>query len=213
MKDVEKMKEKLIIMGASGQGKVVADIACKMNGWKTISFLDDNEQLKSCLDFEIIGKLDDSKLYLETADFFVAIGNNKLREKIMTGLSNNGATIAKLVHPNTTIAKDVTIDEGTVIMPGVCINSSTHIGKGCIINTHATIEHDNSIGDFVHISPNATLCGTVKVGNYSHIGASSTLKNNIEICAEVTVGLGGVVVKDIDEKGTYIGIPVRKMIK
>ena len=96
-------------------------------------------------------------------------------------------------------------------MANAVINSSAKIGKHCIINTGAIIEHDNIIEDFVHVSPNATLCGTVKVGEETHIGAGTTVKNNINICKKCTVGAGAVVVKDIEEEGKYIGIPVKKI--
>lgn len=71
------MKDKLIIIGASGHGKVVADIALKMNKWYSISFLDDNESLKIFMGLEVIGRTTDAITYKEEADFFVAIGNNR----------------------------------------------------------------------------------------------------------------------------------------
>lgn len=80
------MKDKLIIIGASGHGKVVADIAAKMNQWQTILFLDDNESVKTCLGFQVIGNIKDFFKYKDEADFIVAIGNNSIREKIQEQL-------------------------------------------------------------------------------------------------------------------------------
>jgi UDP-3-O-[3-hydroxymyristoyl] glucosamine N-acyltransferase len=73
------------------------------------------------------------------------------------------------------------------------------------------IEHDCVIGDFAHISPSAALAGNVKVGEETHIGIGSSIRNNISVCADVTVGAGAAVVKDITEKGTYVGVPARRI--
>ncbi|WP_231701804.1 acetyltransferase [Crassaminicella thermophila] len=200
-----------MIIGASGHGKVVADIALKMNKWLSIAFLDNNESIKSSMGLEVIGKSADALKYIEDYDIFVAIGNNATREKIQEKLEVAGASIPVLVHPNVVIGTEVELRIGTVIMAGVVINSSTRIGKGCIINTGSTIDHDNVIEDYVHISPGANLAGNVKVGKGSWIGIGSAVSNNINITNGCKVGAGSVVVKDITESGTYVGVPVRKI--
>ncbi len=205
------MKDKLIIIGASGHGKVVADISIKMNKWKSIAFLDDDESIKKSMGLEVIGKTADAYIYKDEADFFVAIGNNDKREKILKDLLSKGSSVVKLVHPNAVIGADVEIGIGTVIMAGVVINSSSVIGNGCIINTSCTIDHDNLIEDYVHISPGANLAGKVSVGKGSWIGIDSVISNNISICNDCKVGAGAVVVKDIAEPGTYVGAPVRRV--
>lgn len=205
------MKKKLIIIGASGHGKVCADIALKMDRWNNISFLDDDESLKSALGFDVIGKTKDAIKYIDEADFFVAVGNNATRNRIQTEVTSEGISIATLIHPNAVIGTDVKIGVGTAVMAGVVINSSSTIGDGCILNTRCSIDHDNSISDFAHISPGAVLAGTVNIGSEAWIGAGTTISNNICISNRCTVGAGALVVRDINETGTYIGIPVRKI--
>lgn len=205
------MKEKLLIIGASGHGKVVADIAIKMNRWKKIAFLDDNETVKTCMGLEVVGKTDGSFKYKDEADFFIAIGNNVIRERIQEKLDKDGISIVNLIHPNAVIATDVEIEKGTVVMAGAVINSSTKIGKGCIINTNSSIDHDNLIEDYVHISPGVNLAGTVRVGKKTWIGIGSTVINNKNIHKDCKIGAGAVVIKNISESGTYVGVPVRKI--
>jgi len=205
------MKERLLIIGASGHGKVVADIALKMNKWQSIAFLDDNKSLKKSMGLEIIGNLSDVFTYIEDSDIFVAVGNNITREKIQEKIESTGAGIPLLVHPDAVIGDQVYLGIGTVVMAGVVINCSTKIGKGCIINTGSTIDHDNIIEDYVHISPGVSLAGTVKVGKSSWIGIGSTVSNNVNITSGCIVGAGALVVRDITEPGTYIGVPVRKI--
>jgi sugar O-acyltransferase (sialic acid O-acetyltransferase NeuD family) len=205
------MKDKLIIIGASGHGKVVADIAIKMNKWQSIAFLDDDKSIKTSMGLEVIGKTTDAFTYKDEADFFVAIGNNATREKIQEKLIEEDLNVVSLVHQSAVIGTDVKIGIGTVVMAGVVINSSTKIGKGCIINTSSSLEHDNVIEDYVHISPGVSMAGTVKVGRLSWIGIGSVISNNVNICSGCKVGAGAVVVKDITEPGTYVGVPVRKI--
>lgn len=205
------MKEKLIIIGASGHGKVVADIAIKMNKWQSIAFLDDDESIKTSMGLEVIGKTADAFAYKDEADFFVAIGSNETREKIQEKLIDEGLNVVSLIHPSAVVGTDVEIGIGTAVMAGVVTNSSTRIGKGCIINTSSSLDHDNVIEDYVHISPGVNMAGTVKVGKGSWIGIGSVVSNNVNICSGCKVGAGAVVVKDITEPGTYVGVPVRRV--
>src|SRR5690606_38333778 len=155
------MKKKLLIIGASGHGKVVADIALKMNKWESIAFIDDNEEVVPSMGIKVIGTSDILPELIRIYDVFVGIGNNVNREKIYKKLVNAGANIHVLIHPSAIIGKGVDIGSGTVVMAGSIINSCTKIGKGCIINTGSTIDHDYLIDDFVHISPGTHLAGTV----------------------------------------------------
>lgn len=202
-------KDSLIIIGASGHGKVIADIAIKMNQWKSIAFLDDNEEVKSCLGFEVIGKTNDLLKYKDKADVIIAIGNNEIRENIQEQIVEQGLSIATLIHPSAIIGTDVKIGTGVVVMAGVVINSSTSISKGCIINTSSSVDHDNEIGDYVHISPGANLAGNVRVGKGTWIGIGVSVNNNISISSGVMVGAGTVVTKDLPENCTAVGVPAR----
>lgn len=204
-------KNKLIIIGASGHGRVVADIALKMNKWENIAFLDDDEDIKVSLGLEVIGKSEDAFKHINDTDIFVAIGNNAIREKVQEKLYIKGASIPVLVHPNAVIGEQVELGIGTVIMAGVVINCCTKLGRGCIINTGATLDHDNLIEDYVHISPGVNLAGTVKVGKGSWLGVGSTINNNVNITSDCKVGSGAVVVRDITEPGTYVGVPAIKI--
>lgn len=199
---------RLIIIGASGHGKVVADIA-RLNGYENIVFLDNNPRLKACAGHPVLG-VDTMTAELE-GDVFVAVGDGKIRKRLMN--RNRERVFPVLIHPQSVIAKDALIGEGSVIMAGAVINSGTKLGRGCIVNTSSSIDHDCSIGDFVHVSVGAHLCGTVTVGEVTWIGAGTTVINNVNICANITIGAGAVVINNIGENGTYIGVPAKKMLE
>lgn len=200
--------KQLMIIGASGHGKVAADIA-KKAGYTHIVFLDDDETRLTCGAYPVIGKSDAFQDY--EGDVFVAVGNASIRQKLMEKLESAGRSIPVLIHPSAVIADDVTIESGTVVAAGAVINPGAHIGKGCIINTASSVDHDCMIGDFVHIAVGSHLAGTVSVGEHTWIGAGAVVSNNIDICSDCVVGAGAVVVKNIKEIGTYVGVPARKI--
>lgn len=204
-------KNKLLIIGASGHGKVVADIAIKLNIWQQIAFIDDNENIKPLMDMDIIGKLSDAISYIDEYDMIVAIGNNKTRERIQSQLELSGANITTIVHPSVSIGEEVEIGAGTVVMAGAVINCCSKIGKGCIVNTGATIDHDNIIEDYVHISPGVHIAGTVKIGKGTWLGIGSVVGNNVNILSGCLIGAGAVVIRDIIELGTYVGVPAKNI--
>lgn len=201
------MSKKLVIIGASGHGKVIADIALR-NGYEIVGFLDDNDTIKEIGGFPLLGSVLDVAKFASECEFFIAIGNNRIREMIADKYAVNWAT---LIHPTAAIGRDVEIKAGTVVMANAVINPSARIGMHCIINTGAIIEHDNFLDDYVHVSPNATLAGTVHVGKRVHVGVSACVKNNVTITDDVTIGAGAAVVKDITEGGVYVGVPARRM--
>ena len=196
------MNKKLVIYGASGHGKVAADIA-RRNGYEEIVFYDDDAQKTELGQYRVIH---DFKGY-EDHDLFIAIGDNTTREKISLRMNKE---IVTLIHPDAVIGEDVKIGKGVVIMAKAVVNSGTVLGDGVIVNTCASLDHDNRIGDFAHISVNVHTAGTVTVGRRSFIGMSASIINNISICDDALVAAGALVVEDIREAGTYIGIPARK---
>ncbi len=195
---------RLIIIGASGHGKVVADIA-ELNGYTDIVFLDNNPEIKNCAGYPVLGP--DSMISQLEGDVFVAIGNAEIRKKIMK--KNRDRFFPVLFHPSAVVAESVEIGAGSVIMAGAVVNPEARIGRGVIVNTCSSVDHDCIIGDYCHISVGTHLCGTVNVGECSWIGAGAIVINNINICADCMIGAGAVVINNLEESGIYIGIPAK----
>lgn len=197
---------KLAIIGASGHGKVVADIASK-NGYSEIVFLDDDESIHECGGYPVIGKSTEAGTI--DADVIIGIGNARVRKQIQESIQNE--KLVTLIHPDAVVAEDVVIGKGTAVMAGAVINPGVRIGKGCIINTCSSVDHDCEVGDYVHIAVGSHLCGTVSVGSGTWIGAGATVSNNISICTDCMIGAGAVILKNIDSAGTYMGVPARRI--
>ncbi len=196
----------LAIIGASGHGKVVADIARK-NGYSEIVFLDDDESIHECGGYSVIGK--SSEAGTIDAGVIVGIGNAGVRKQIQESIPDE--KLLTLIHPDAVIAEDVAIGEGTVVMAGAVINPGARIGKGCIINTCSSVDHDCVVGDYVHISVGAHVAGTVNIGSHTWIGAGVTVINNVNISGGCMIGAGAVVIRDICESGTYAGAPAKRV--
>ena len=200
----------LVIIGAGGHGRVIADIAQKSKKYKKIAFLDDNVVGES-LGFPILGKVCDLEKHIDKSEIFVAIGNSVARQGFIEKLLSLGAKVPVLIHPSAIIGGGVCIDVGTAVMAGAIINPCAKIGKGVIVNTCSSVDHDCVVSDFVHIAVGVNVAGTVKLGERAWIGAGATIKNNVDICADVIIGAGAVVVDNIESAGTYVGVPAKKI--
>jgi len=195
--------KRVIIIGAGGHGKVVADII-RLNGDEVIGYLDD-QRLEELPENDIIGTTE--MIGLIDCYYFVAIGNCAISEKIMA----KDVKWYTAIHPSAILSPSVEIGEGTCVMANAVINSETVIGRGVIVNTAATIDHDCKISNYVHVAPGVHISGNVNVGKGTWIGVGSAVKNNISICGGCMVGAGAVIVKNINDPGTYIGVPAKKM--
>ena len=201
--------KQLMIIGASGHGKVVADIAEKM-GYDQIGFLDDNPEVISCGGYPVVGKTNEFSGF--GGEFVVAIGNAAVRARIQKTLEAAGKQLATLIHPGAVVGKGVKIGRGTVVMAGAVINPDAHIGNGCIVNTCASVDHDCRMEDYVHLSVGAHMAGGCRVGEGTFIASGATVINNIHISNDVVIGAGAVVIRDVEEPGTYVGCPARKLV-
>lgn len=202
------------VFGASGHGKVIAEIA-ELNDYSQIEFFDDRwPKIRSLQAWPVVG--DSSILKKRVKEFdalVIAIGNNTIRLSKQLLFETAGANIVALIHPRATISQYSIIHPGTVVMANAVVNPFSRIGKGCIINTNATIEHDCALEDGVHISPNASLAGGVKVGKHSWVGIGSQVKQMIMIGNNVVVGAGSTVIKNIPDFEIVIGSPAKPLTK
>ena len=202
---------KIVIVGASGHGKVIADISL-LNGYDEVFFLDDNPEVKTVGEYVVVGSSSEVDSFIDDGyDFIVAIGNAAIRERIQNNLLAKCAKVVTLIHPSASVAYDVGIGVGSVVMAGAVINPGSVIGSGCIVNTCSSVDHDCVVGDFSHVSVGAHTAGTVHMGDRCWLGIGAVISNNINVCDDVMIGAGAVVVKDISEAGVYVGVPARKM--
>jgi len=193
------MNKKLAIIGAGGHGKVVGEIAL-LNQYDNINFFDDRINDIKNFPFKIIGNLNQLKNNLNNYDdFFVAIGDNKIRQNQIVWLKKEKINIISLIHPKSTVSRFSSIEVGSCVMANAVINPGTIIKEGVIINTSSSIDHDCLIKDFAHISPNCSLSGNVNIGKFTHLGTGSSVHPGVYIGKNVKIGIGSKIYKDIED--------------
>lgn len=199
---------KCAILGASGHGKVIAEMA-ELSGFKHIIFFDDRfPELTRLAHWQIQGNTTDLLALVHEFDLVVvAIGHNATRLQKLQLLQQTGAKLEPLVHPNATVSAYAKLGEGSVVMANAVINPFAVVGVGGIINTSATVDHDCILADAVHISPGSHLAGGVCVGEQSWIGIGAQIKQLIHIGHQVVVGAGSTVIRDIPDFQTVVGSP------
>jgi sugar O-acyltransferase (sialic acid O-acetyltransferase NeuD family) len=203
---------RLALLGASGHGKVIADMAL-LAGWDEVVFFDDAwpERLNNG-PWKVQGT---SEALLSQLSSFggvvVSIGHCKTRLDKQRELTEAGVRIMTIVHPAAVVSRYATLGAGTVVMAGAVINIGAVIGVAGIINTGSSIDHDCQLGDAVHVCPGAHLSGDVRVGVCSWIGVGAAVRQGLVIGQHVLVGAGGVVLSDVPDGLTIVGNPARPL--
>jgi acetyltransferase EpsM len=198
---------KLVIIGAGGHAKVVADTA-QLANWQVLGFADDNLEA-TLFDLPHLGKLRNLELPKDV-QVIIAIGSNVVRQKLDLVLSGYFSW-ATVIHPKAIVSNRAILNAGTVVFAGAIIQADAVIGQHCIINSSASIDHDCKIADYCHVAPNATLTGGVILETGVFIGASSVVTPNKYIGAWSTLGAGSVCLEDFDANETFVGVPAKRL--
>jgi len=203
----------LLIAGAGGHGKVVADIAETVGRWNQIAFLDKRyESIRNIKKYQVLGNMQmAAELLPEYSDIVVAVGDSNLRLDLLAQFSGLGFGLPVLAHPLAWVSPSARVGAGCVICAQAAIGVDAMLGRGVIVNTGACVDHDNLIGDGVHICPGANLSGGVQIGQGSWLGVGCSVIQGISIGDDVIVGAGAVVIDDVAANMTVAGVPARNI--
>lgn len=200
----------LIVFGAGGHGRVVAEAAMLENHWHSIHASDRSLPSSQSELLPGVNLLDaDAVLALDPA-IHIAIGSNQAREK--EAMTWGYERLASVVHPAASVSRFSSIASGCFVAANAVVGPMAVVGMGVIVNHGAVIDHDVEIGAFSHIGPNACLGGHVSLGQRVLIGSGAVVLPSITIGDDVIVGAGSVVNANLREPGTYAGIPARKIV-
>lgn len=209
----------VIILGAGEQGRVVLNILKYDKEFQIIGFIDvcDNPQIWGTYvkKIEILGGLSLlPELYQKkTEGCIVAFGDNKRRVELANQAKKIGYSLINAIHPSAVISKCATLGEGIVICPNVSINPDVNIGNNVIINTGTIVEHDCIIEEGVHIAPGVHLAGGVKVKVNAFVGIGATVIDDLTIGENSIIGAGTVIIKNVPDNVTVVGVPGRVVKK
>jgi sugar O-acyltransferase (sialic acid O-acetyltransferase NeuD family) len=206
----------LLLLGAGGHARVVAETALATGRFSSIAFLDDRcsgpAQLPDQLGWPVIGPLAaalDPQVHQQFPAALVAIGNAAVRLQWLPRLAASGYELPVVIHPTAWMSPSAQLGVGSVVFAQAAIQAQAVIGSGAILNTGCSVDHDAQLGDGVHICPGARLAGEVQVGDRSWIGIGASVIQQIRIGADVTVGASAAVVRDLPDGVTAVGVPAR----
>ncbi len=204
------LENKIVIIGYSGHGYVVADVAIE-NNLNLVGYAEKSVLQQNPFNLNYLGNENENDFFKKNKDskFLIGIGDNHIRESIFQLILANDFEIMTLISQSASISKYATIGRGTFVNRNVSINALVNIGNNVILNTACVIEHDCKISNNVHIAPGAVLAGNVIVGERSFIGANSVIKQGVRVGKDVIVGAGSVVLSDIPDGKKLVGNPHR----
>lgn len=205
----------VLIFGASGHGSVVLDILEKSEEYQPVGFVDSYiKKGTKKYGYEVLGSEFDLLHILEAKRVYggiVAIGDNWVRRRLVSLIQRMAPDFRFInaIHPSATLGKRVFIGQGTVVMPGVVVNSNSSVGNHCILNTRASLDHDGIMEGFSSLAPAVSCGGNVFLGECSALCLGSNIIENIRIGAHSVIGAGSLVLNDIPDGVVVFGNPAR----
>lgn len=208
-------QDTLIIFGAGGHGRVVADAASVSGRFSAIAFLDDGfPALRQAGPWPVVGRFTDAaSLRDQFSCAAIGVGDNRARLTLMDEIGRIGFGLPAIVHPSAVVSQHASLGKATVVLAQAVVNFGAVVGEAVIINTAAVVEHDCRVGDGAHLSPGAMLGGGVTIGNCSWIGIGASVRHATAIGEQVRIGAGAAVVSAIPAGATAVGVPARVVEK
>ena len=164
---------KLIILGAGGYGRTMADVAAQTGIYDEILFLDDNSRAEN-----VGGRCDDFARFAdENTLFYPAFGNNELRMAWLKRLGEGGCGVATIIHPRAYVSPTARVAEGNAVLPYAVVNTECEIKAGCIINCGAIVDHGCVIEEGVHVSPGAIVKAENRIPRCMKVEAGEIIPN------------------------------------
>lgn len=206
--------KRIVLAGAGGHAKVVADLA-ELNGFEVVGATDPSPRGRAARasGLRILGR--DARLRgLRTRGIQAAVGvgsikDTSVRRKVRLSIEKAGLRMPALVHPSAVVASSARLGAGCQVMANAAVNPGTSFGKNCVVNTGAVVEHDCRVGADAFIGPGARIGGDVRVGAGAFVGMGSVVLQCVRIGARAVVGAGAVVVRDVPAGAVVVGAPAR----
>jgi sugar O-acyltransferase (sialic acid O-acetyltransferase NeuD family) len=188
---------RLLVVGAGGHGRSVAEAAELMGSFEVVGFLDDAQsEGAQVLGMRVLGPAGSMARHRDLCDqAIVAIGYNRVRQDITAQLLQEGFQLATVIHPRSCVSPLAAVGAGSAIMAGAIVGTLARLGYGVIVNCGAVVDHDAVVEDFGHLGVNASMAGGTRLGQGAWMQAGSVLGYGVITPAGVTLQPGQAVAR------------------
>jgi len=202
-------REALLLFGAGGHARVVADAAQRGGEWQRLVACDRDPARCHGELLPGVPLLLPQSATDWVGPLHVSIGDNPAREREARALGLE--RLASVLHPAATRAATASVQAGCFVAAGAVLGPLSRLGAGVIVNHGAVVDHDCSVGDFTHVAPRAVLGGGVQLGRRVMLGVGAAVLPGVRVADDVVIGAGAVVHRDLLSPGVYVGVPVRRL--
>ncbi len=180
---------RILIVGAGGHGRSVAEVVLLAGSFQIAGFLDDDYGVKTRVwEYPVFGPVDELGQYTGVADaVVVAVGNNRVRERVFCMVKETGLDMPVVVHPAAFVSPRAVVGEGSCVMAGAVVGTEAALGCGCVVNVNASVDHHCRLDDFAHLGVGVQLSGGVHVGRSAWMQAGSSAGYGVTVADEAVV--------------------------
>lgn len=149
----------------------------------------------------------------ENISVYLTIGNtqmNKVREKIFNELESHGIEICSYIHPSASVASNVKMGQGNIILEKCVVQPFVKLGHANIMWSGSIVGHHSTIGNFNYIAGGANVAGVGNVGNNCFFGNGVTMVDHISIGSRVFVGASVFLNKNLADEEVIVAKSVKK---
>jgi acetyltransferase EpsM len=207
----------LVVVGGGEHGRVVVETArSRPDLWDVAGFVDPQPCTETATRLGLRRLGDDDWVATATSLPWLvlglgAVGISRLRERIVARYAAHAPQWASLVHAAAWVSPTAVLEPGTVVMAGAVVNSGARLGPHVVVNTGAVVEHDVVCGAFVQLGPGAVVGGGTTIDAGSYLGLGCRVRDHVHIGPEALVGMGAVVVGDVEGGTAVAGVPARPL--
>lgn len=173
-------KEKLLLVGAGGFGRMVAEQAMLQYD---CAFVDDGQPvgIEICC-IPVVGGLANLPELRKEYDLLVVdIGNNQFRAQVYEKAEALGYTFPNIVAPSAYISPYSKMGCGCVVLQNACVQNGASVGNGVLLNAGTEIHCDATVGNYALIYTNSVIRTGATVGSFARIGSNCTICNNVAV--------------------------------
>ena len=202
------MGREVVVLGSGGHAKVIIGALRSVGDVPVAIYDDSSEKLgQEVMGVPIVGPIKDAPNSGKAG--VIAIGNNRIRERISIDLDMEWATV---VHKAAWVDPTVEIGEGTVVFAGAVIQAAAKIGRHVVINTCASVDHDSVLTDFVQLAPGVHTGGNVVIHIGAFVGVGASIIHGKTIGSWSIVGAGAAVIRDVPAETMVVGVPAKSLM-